>query len=95
VHCISGFQRIRHYGWLANGVRKVKLPLCRRVLGQASLGPPAVNTASGTATPGPPRPPWSEVCPACHVGQMQVQDTWFPQHIARDCARPLLGWDTS
>jgi hypothetical protein len=90
-----GFQRIRHYGWLANGVRKVKLPLCRRVLGQASLGPPAVNAASGTAMPVPPLPPRSEVCPACHVGQMQVQDTWFPQHTARDLARPLLGWDTS
>jgi len=90
-----GFQRIRHYGWLANGVRKVKLPLCRRVLGQASLRPPAVNTASGTARSVPPLPPRSEVCPACHVGQMQVQDTWFPQHTARDLARPLLGCDTS
>jgi hypothetical protein len=90
-----GFQRIRHYGLFANGVRKVKLPLCRRVLEQASLRPPAVNTASEAAQPVPPRLPRSNVCPACHVGQMQVQETWFPQHTARDLSRPLLGCDTS
>jgi hypothetical protein len=90
-----GFQRIRHYGLFANGVRKVKLPLCRRVLEHASLRPPAVNTASEAAQPVPPRWPRSNVCPACHVGQMQVQETWFPQHTARDLSRPLLGCDTS
>jgi hypothetical protein len=90
-----GFKRMRHFGLFANGVRTVKLPLCRRVLEQASLRPPAVHTASEAAQPVPPRLPRSAVCPACHVGQMQVQETWFPQHTARDLSRPLRGYDTS
>ena len=28
-----GFQRLRHYGFLANGLRQAKLPLCRRSWG--------------------------------------------------------------
>ena len=28
-----GFQRIRHYGFLANHVRQAKLALCRKLLG--------------------------------------------------------------
>ena len=90
-----GFQRIRHYGLFANGVRKVKLPLCRRVLGQASLRPTDVSAAGDVATPVPPRPARSDGCPACHVGQMQVQETWLPQHTARNLSHPLPGCDTS
>jgi len=88
-----GFKRMRHYGFFANGVRAVKVPLCRRVLGQTPLCPtdsPAnpETTASGLR-------PLPEVCPACHVGQMQVQETWFPQRTARDVSRPMVVWDTS
>jgi hypothetical protein len=90
-----GFQRTRHYGLFANGVRQVKLPLCRRVLGQASPHSPVITAASETATPGPSRPPRSDVCPICHVGQMQVQDTWFPQRTALDDSRRRLIFDTS
>ena len=90
-----GFPRIRHYGLFANGVRKVKLPLCRQVLGQASLPPHEVSPhVDLTATASKP-PPRSEVCPACHIGRMQVQETWFPQGTARDVSRPLLVCDTS
>jgi putative transposase len=90
-----GLQRIRHYGLFANGVRKSKLPLCRRVLAQVPGCATPVSSAHDAATPGPPLPPRSEVCPACHVGRMQAQETWFPQHTARDLSRPLLGCDTS
>jgi len=70
---------MRHYGLFANGVRKVKLPLCRQVLGQAALSPPEANPhMDSTATAPKPQPP-SDGCPACHVGRMQVQETWFPQ----------------
>jgi len=79
----------------ANGVRKVKLPLCRRVLGQASLRPTDVSSAGDVATPGLPRPARSDGCPACHVGRMQVQETWWPQHTARNLSHPLPGCDTS
>ena len=90
-----GFQRIRHYGFLANGVRQVKLPLCRRILGQASGLASDVSPASAPATAA--SRPWSpsEVCPACHVGQMQVRETWFPQRTRADGARSVLVFDTS
>jgi len=90
-----GFQRMRHYGLFANGVRAVKLPLCRRVLLQASLPPLAINAASDAATSVSPRPLRAAVCPACHVGQMQVQDTWFPQRTVLDSSRRMLIFDTS
>jgi hypothetical protein len=34
----SGFQRIRHYGWLANRSRAVKLERCRQLAGCACSG---------------------------------------------------------
>jgi putative transposase/transposase-like zinc-binding protein len=90
-----GFQRIRHYGFLANGVPQVKLPLCRRVLEQAVLPAGDVCPAPGStlATSLPLHA--ADVCPACHVGRMHVQATWLPQHIAWEVSRPLLVFDTS
>jgi hypothetical protein len=90
-----GFQRTRHYGLFAHGVRQVKLPLCRRVLEQASPRSPVITAASEATTPGPSRPSRLDVCPICHVGQMQVQDTWFPQRTALDDSRRRLIFDTS
>jgi hypothetical protein len=90
-----GFKRMRHYGLFANGVRKGKLSLCRQLLGQAALSLSEANPpVDSTATASKPQPP-SDVCPACQVGRMQVQETWFPQRTARDVARPLLLCDTS
>ena len=90
-----GFKRMRHYGFFANGIRKAKLPLCRRALGQTPLGSTVVSPPVD-ALPSPSRPsPPSAVCPACHVGRMQVQDTWFPQRTALDIARRRLLLDTS
>jgi putative transposase len=90
-----GFKRIRHYGFCAHGVRTVKLPLCRRVLDQAPCrladGRPTPDSPTAAARPSPP----SKACPACHVGRMQVQETWFPQHSALDVWRPPLVFDTS
>jgi hypothetical protein len=90
-----GFQRIRHYGLLANGVRQVKLLLCRR-----ALEPTAVSVRDGShggaSTPTAARlPSPSEVCPACRVGRMQRRATWFPQHARPDGTRPLVVFDTS
>lgn len=90
-----GFQRMRHYGFYANGRRKVMLPRCRELLGQAPLSSPETSSsvdAIATATTPPPR---SEVCPVCRVGRMQGQETWFAPHSARDVSRPLLRCDTS
>ena len=90
-----GFQRMRHFGFFANGRRKVPLPRCRELLGQVPVSPtersPAVD-AIATASTLHPR---SAACPVCHVGQMQVQETWFAQRTARDVSRPVLVCDTS
>jgi len=57
----DGFQRIRHYGFLANSQRKAKLALIRRFLGAA---PPAIDGA--TEEPAPPEPyPFKAPCPCC------------------------------
>ena len=62
----DGFQRIRHYGFLANGHRKVKIALIRKLLGPAVQPPvvaagtdglPHVEKVTGTAATPP--------CPCC------------------------------
>jgi hypothetical protein len=90
-----GFQRMRHYGFFANGQRQVKLPRCRALLGQALLASAATSPmvdAIATASMPPPR---SDACPVCRVGRMQVQETWFAQRTARDISGPVLVCDTS
>jgi putative transposase/transposase-like zinc-binding protein len=90
-----GFKRMRDYGLFANGVRKVKLPLCRQLLGQAPLPPEETSPpVDALATASKPHPR-SDGCPVCRVGRMQVQETWFSQRTARDVSRPVLVCDTS
>jgi hypothetical protein len=68
----DGFQRIRHYGFLANGHRAAKLARCRQLLA-------ARHPAAARDPPGEPRPPparrldWRDfaLCPACG-GPLQV-----------------------
>jgi hypothetical protein len=90
-----GFQRIRHYGFLANGVRQAKLARCRQLLGQPLVSrpeacPPVDNTASVS------RPqPLAEVCPRCHAGRMHVQETWWPQRTTLPVAPHIQTLDTS
>jgi hypothetical protein len=74
-------------------VLTVKLPLCRWVLGQTPLYPVESDAAPEMAGPGPR--PLAEVCPACHVGWMQMWEMWLPQHSAPDIMRPLFVCDTS
>jgi hypothetical protein len=65
----DGFQRIRHYGFLANGQRRAKLALIRKLLSPA----PAATSSPGTLQPEPTEvdlPEWPP-CPCCG-GRMQV-----------------------
>jgi hypothetical protein len=55
----DGFHRIRHYGFLANGHRDEKLALCRRLLGERSPQPHAVQMQDSL------QPPTPERCPSC------------------------------
>ena len=71
----DGFQRIRHYGFLANRYRQAKLTLCRQLLGVIlTLIGPAQGQAKADY-----RELYQELtgkslreCPVCHRGQMVV-----------------------
>jgi hypothetical protein len=94
VHYISGFQRIRHFGFLANRVRQEKLAQCRILLEHATrphaqeeggdLKPPAVSAGE----PG-------SVCPVCQHGRMQLVQTLYRQSAAWDLTVPMPRLDTS
>ena len=88
----SGFQRIRHYGWLANRVRQAALTLCRALLRhQAGSIPPVRPDDTADATPRAPEP----VCPACQRGRMCWVATLRPQPALLLTGVPPPGWDTS
>ena len=66
----NGFMRIRHFGFLANRSRKLKLYRCRELLDLAQPSPPARKSA---------RQLLLEVtgcdltlCPACHLGTLVI-----------------------
>lgn len=64
----DGFQRIRHYGFLANGHRQAKLALIRAALVTATPTPPAIEDDTADAVTGTAEPP---PCPCCG-GVMRV-----------------------
>jgi Putative transposase/Transposase zinc-binding domain len=65
----QGFMRIRHFGFLANRCRKVKLAQIRAGL-QATVGPNEPNPAeSGQKRPGPGEAP-APFCPRCQQGRL-------------------------
>ena len=86
----SGFQRIRHFGFLGNRYRQAKLAVCRHVLAMASVSPVT-----------PPRLDYRDRyeqltgkslhrCPVCTQGQMQRVET-LPTHARAQ----VPGWDSS
>ena len=76
----SGFMRLRHYGFLANRVRRKKLALCRVLLGTA-ITPASVATKS-FSDPNPKEDveqgPIAHVCPVCKLGYMVIIDVVLP-----------------
>jgi hypothetical protein len=65
----AGFVRIRHYGFLANRVRKEKLELCRSLL---CAQKPAIqdSTFSPNSSESKIEQPESGCCPICKVGRL-------------------------
>ncbi|CCE94755.1 putative transposase y4qJ [Sinorhizobium fredii HH103] len=63
LHCLpAGFHRIRHYGFLANGIRRARLAVIRRLLADA---PPQRRRAEGSQS-GHQRARFDPtVCPCC------------------------------
>ena len=88
----AGFQRLRHYGLLANRGRQAKLERCR-VLLQPPVSPPPPMSPDPTAAPVPDQP--APVCPACQRGRMCWVQTLRrqPDLFAKWMQPP--GWDTS
>ena len=80
----SGFQRLRRYGFLANGHGKSKLELCRRL-----LQPPSADSAAAPAESVAEANPEGEaglpVCPACRKGRL-----WPRAEVARPTLREVL-----
>jgi hypothetical protein len=86
----SGFQRIRHFGFLGNRYRQAKLDLCRHLLAMAPSAPvvPArvdyrdrYEQLTGKSL---------RVCPVCTRGQM------LPVETLPACPpTPVPGWDSS
>lgn len=67
-----GFQRIRHYGLLANRARTVKLTKCRFLLGATMPAPAAASLAPVVAP--------DDRCPACKIGRLvRRQFTVLPE----------------
>jgi hypothetical protein len=80
----SGFQRIRHYGLLANRTRDAKLARCRQLLDS----PPPVPAA--TEEPEDYRDRYERLtgvslwdCPLCKHGRMICIETWLPGSMPR------------
>ena len=70
----SGFVHIRHYGWLANRVRREKLPRCRRLLAMAS-GRKQEEQAAGEDRTDASETVTEKIanrCPACRAGRMII-----------------------
>ena len=64
----SGFHRIRHFGFLANGHRAARLALCRQLLAQAAAGRQGErDTEPDHHRREPPRrhEPEPDACPDC------------------------------
>ena len=79
----DGFQRIRHYGFLANGHRKAKLSLIRRLLDVAP--PEPIDTPDDTAAAAPDN---TSPCPCCG-GAMRIIE------VLADPRRRKLRFDSS
>jgi len=84
----SGFQRIRHYGFLANRVRQAKLAQCRKLLGVPAPSPPSpqensdyrdvYETLTGTSL---------RACPVCcegHMVQIRILPPMAPTPVLVD-----------
>jgi hypothetical protein len=80
----SGFQRIRHYGMLANRTRDAKLAQCRQLLDSP------VPTPTATEEPADYLDRYERLtgvslrdCPLCKLGRMICIETWLPGSMPR------------
>ncbi|HEC35321.1 MAG TPA: hypothetical protein ENI39_02165, partial [Anaerolineae bacterium] len=68
----EGFKKVRHYGILSSGMKRVKLALARRLLAAQAAVEEAVGEVRERAGE------WFRRCPVCEVGRM-----WFRRPVER------------
>jgi len=68
----EGFKKVRHYGILSSGMKRVKLALARRLLAAQAAVEEAVAEVRERAGE------WFRRCPVCEVGRM-----WFRRPVER------------
>lgn len=73
-----GFQRIRHYGLLANAHRRDKLALCRRLLAHDPTGLLPDTAACPVPAPAASEEPAPPLCPVCRIGHLRRIDSFAP-----------------
>jgi len=82
LHSIEpGFQRIRHYGFLANSHRREKIALCRELLRKAHpIGAmlPVVPALMASAELPPVPLPIERICPVCREGVLVITEWFLP-----------------
>ncbi|MGP0066134.1 MAG: IS91 family transposase [Isosphaeraceae bacterium] len=94
----TGFQRIRHYGILANRHRHEKLDLCRRLLGAGTAGEPESSEEANEARESPSSITPTRVCPVCGAGRMIVIGELPPMPIGQESHEGVgvgVGFDSS
>ena len=71
IHILpSGFHRIRHTGFLANGIRRDRIGQIRRLL---DVKPEDGQIPDETASPAPDEPPVQQPCPKCGGAMVIVE----------------------
>jgi len=81
-----GFVRIRYYGFLANRLRREKLALCKRLLGELKHDHVVPSGRPDESEPDPRQD--SQVCPLCGLGHMIVVEQLEPRRAL--LAGPLM-----
>lgn len=88
----EGFKKVRHYGILSGGVKRVKLALARRLLAARGVVKQAIVEATERLQA------WVHRCPVCEVGRMCLERLIEParcQALRLRAARERVCFDTA
>jgi Putative transposase/Transposase zinc-binding domain len=94
----TGFQRIRHYGILANRHRQAKLALCRQLLGSGTATEPEFVEEERPSWESPSSITPTRVCPVCGAGRMIVIKELPPMPTGAEAHEGIgtgVGFDSS
>lgn len=88
----KGFQRIRHFGFLANRVRAKRLDLCRELLGESPVRD--TDECATEVTPSATPQDLEDICPECRIGRMRCVESIEPGS-GRDLGQAPASLDSS